>query len=265
MTAVVTATGISLEAAGRTILVPTDLALAAGELTVVIGPNGAGKSTLLRVLAGEIAPASGTVLYGGTPVAAMPPWRLAAKRAVLPQSAQLAFPFTVAEVVRLGLDGAGNAAERMDMMRRALAAADVAHLAGRNYQTLSGGEQQRVQFARVLGQLMVGGRREKHLALFLDEPVASLDLRHQLGLLEHARRLAGEGVAVLAILHDLNLAAAYGDRLVVMKAGAVFADGSPEKVLTDALLRDVFNVQLNVGAVPATPFVLPRPATGGAA
>src|SRR5690606_25863345 len=111
------------------ILMPTNLALAAGELTVVVGPNGAGKSTLLKILAGEIAPASGSVLYGDTPVSAMPPWRLAMKRAVLPQSVQLVFPFTVAEVVRLGLDGAGSAAERLDMMRRALAAADVAHLA----------------------------------------------------------------------------------------------------------------------------------------
>ena len=265
MTAVVTATGISLHAAGRTILMPTNLALAAGELTVVVGPNGAGKSTLLKILAGEIAPASGSVLYGDTPVSAMPPWRLAMKRAVLPQSVQLAFPFTVAEVVRLGLDGAGSAAERLDMMRRALAAADVAHLAARNYQTLSGGEQQRVQFARVLGQLMAGGRSEKHLALFLDEPVSSLDLRHQLGLLEHGRRLAREGVAVFAILHDLNLAAAYADRLVAMKGGAIVADGPPRVVLTDALLREVFDVQLKVGAVPAGPFVLPHPAAGAAA
>jgi len=234
-------------------------------ITALIGPNGAGKSTLLKILAGEIAPASGSVLYGDTPVSAMPPWRLAMKRAVLPQSVQLAFPFTVAEVVRLGLDGAGSAAERLDMMRRALAAADVAHLAARNYQTLSGGEQQRVQFARVLGQLMAGGRSEKHLALFLDEPVSSLDLRHQLGLLEHGRRLAREGVAVFAILHDLNLAAAYGDRLVAMKGGAIVADGPPRVVLTDALLREVFDVQLKVGAVPAGPFVLPHPAAGAAA
>jgi iron complex transport system ATP-binding protein len=179
------------------------------------------------------------------------------------QAARLAFPFSAHEVVALGASGVGRAISgeaRDALVRDALSAADAAHLAARAYQTLSGGEQQRVQFARALAQLMAGRSVEERQILFLDEPVSSLDLRHQLALLDAALGLARRGTAVLAVLHDLNLASTYADDLVVMHEGRIAAQGAPCDVLTDDLLADVFGVSLKLGTVPpgGAPFLLPQ-------
>lgn len=264
------ARGVSFSVGTKNLLQDIDVAVAAGEMVVVAGPNGAGKSTLLRLLSGELRPTRGSVRYGGDDVCRLPAWRLALVRAVLPQSTHVAFPFRVHEIVQLGLDGVGRKLPRVvrdQIAYDVMAAADVGHLRDRLYQTLSGGEQQRVQFARVLGQLGAG----RHLAsapdsgnspapvLLLDEPVSSLDLKHQSALLRTARQLSRQGVAVLAILHDLNLAAAFGDRLVVLSQGRVAAQGAPVDVLTDRLLRTVFEVPFRVGVAPPAPvpYVLP--------
>lgn len=247
---------------GRALVEGAGLTVTPGEFVVIVGPNGAGKSTLVKLLSGELTPDAGTIRYDGAAIAELPPWRLACKRAVLPQASRLSFPFSVFEVARLGRDGIGRAAAAVDRdaaVWHALEAADVAHLAERNYQTLSGGEQQRVQFARVLCQLEAGRTIDRRQVLFLDEPIASLDLKHQIALLDAARRLAADGVGIVAILHDLNLSAAYADTLVAMKAGRVVAAGPPARVLTDALVQDVFEVPLRVGAVPSgLPFLLPQ-------
>jgi iron complex transport system ATP-binding protein len=232
-------------------------------MTVVIGPNGAGKSTLLRLLTGEIAPVSGRVLLDGAPLSGLPAWRLACRRAVMMQAARLAFPFSAHEVVALGASGVGRALSSgaLDaLVIEALATADVEHLAGRAYQSLSGGEQQRVQFARALAQLGAGRSIEERQILFLDEPVSSLDLKHQLALLDAALALARRGVAVLAVLHDINLALAYADHLVVMHDSCVAAQGGPADIVTDGLLAEVFGVSLRLGATPAggSPFLLPQ-------
>lgn len=237
------------------------LSLFAKELTVVIGPNGAGKSTLLRLLTGELSSRAGTIYYGSSAIAELPAWRLACHRAVMTQTARLAFPFTVYEVVRLGIDGVGRAKGREAvhrMVANALVSADITHLAARSYQTLSGGEQQRVQFARVLGQLKAGRSIADRQVLFLDEPVASLDLCHQFDLLDTAKRQAAEGVAVLTVLHDLNLAITYADRLVVMKDGMIVAQGTPAEIVSSHLLRDVFNVALPVERLGDMPYILPQ-------
>lgn len=256
---------LSYLASGRPLAVDASLALPAGRLTVLVGPNGAGKSTLLKLLSGELAPASGEVCLGAEPLSAIPGWRLACRRAVMAQQARLAFPFTVYEVARLGADGVGRALTRQRreaLIGEGLEAAGVLELAARAYQSLSGGEQQRVQFARALCQLEAGASLRESQALFLDEPVANLDLCHQLALLDRARALAGRGVAVLAVLHDLNLAAAYADTLVVMDAGRIVARGTPAQVLTDALLARVFKVDLAFGRLPSPglPFLLPQQA-----
>ena len=248
---------------GRTLLEDVSLTVERGTLQVVIGPNGAGKSTLLRLLCGELTPTRGLVTYGGVPVARMPGWQLAARRAVLPQSARLAFPFAVAEVVRIGLDGIGRGLgrrERTAILAEALDRADIRHLAERSYQSLSGGEQARVQFARVLCQLAAGRTIGSDQVLFLDEPTASLDLRHQCAILDTVDALRRTGVGVVAILHDLNLAAAYADTLVVLASGRLVARGTPAAILCDALIADVFGVRWPVGQVPAGggPFILPR-------
>lgn len=247
---------------GVHIVADATLSLFPGRLVVIVGPNGAGKSTLLKLLSGELHASSGEVSCCGEPLRRIPAWLLARRRAVMAQATQLAFPFTVEEVVRIGLDtlgvdARGEAAD--EIIARALRRADISNLARRKYDTLSGGEQQRTHFARVLCQLAAGRRSESCQALFLDEPAASLDIRHQLTLMDAAREIADSGVAVLAILHDLNLAAAYADQLVVMRAGKLVASGDPAKVLAGGLLSEVFGVHLRLcAAPPKAAFILPH-------
>lgn len=262
MSALLTATALTYRIGEATLLSDVSLSLEPGRMTVVIGPNGAGKSTLVRLLSGEVRPSAGHVSYDGAEIRDIPPWRLACLRSVLPQSSRLAFPFTAGEIVRIGVDGIGRGLSRqrrIEIAEGALRRADVAHLAARPFQTLSGGEQQRAQFARVLAQLAAGRTVAERQALLLDEPIASLDLKHQLTLLEAASGLAREGVAVLAVLHDLNLAAAFADDILVLSRGRAAAFGAPREVITDAMVREVFEVDLRVGATPpgAQTFLLP--------
>jgi iron complex transport system ATP-binding protein len=257
------ARGLSFRVGGRDLVREASLELAPGTTTILIGPNGAGKSTLLKLMTGEAKPSGGEIRVDGEALAAIPAWRLACQRAVMAQHARLVFPFSVYEVASLGVDGIGRAMSRVRrdaLVGESLAAAGVLELAGRAYQTLSGGEQQRVQFARVLCQIEAGRSVASRQALFLDEPIASLDLCHQLALLDMARAIAGRGVAVLIVLHDLNLAVTYADHLVVMDQGQIIAQGAPAKTLDDALLRQVFKVDLSLSRAPAPglPFLLPQ-------
>jgi iron complex transport system ATP-binding protein len=257
------ARGLGYAVRGAHLVAGASLALEPGTTTIVVGPNGAGKSTLLKLLTGELAPASGEIRLDGEPLHAIPAWQLACRRAVMVQNQRLAFPFSVYEVARLGLDGVGRAQPRARseaMIARALEAAGVIGLADRQYQTLSGGEQQRVQFARALCQLEAGRSIAARQLLFLDEPIASLDLCHQLALLDSARAIAAQGAAVLIVLHDLNLAVTYADRLVVMHEGAIVAQGEPSSILDDNLLRGVFRVSLSFSRLPPAgqPFLLPQ-------
>ena len=257
------ARGLSFRVGGRDLVREASLELAPGTTTILIGPNGAGKSTLLKLMTGEAKPSGGEIRVDGEALAAIPAWRLACQRAVMAQHARLVFPFSVYEVASLGVDGIGRAMSRVRrdaLVGESLAAAGVLELAGRAYQTLSGGEQQRVQFARVLCQIEAGRSVASRQALFLDEPIASLDLCHQLALLDMARAIAARGVAVLIVLHDLNLAVTYADHLVVMDQGQIIAQGAPAKTLDDALLRQVFKVDLSLSRAPAPglPFLLPQ-------
>ena len=263
MSAIIEARAASFTIRDKALVRDASLALAPGKITVIIGPNGAGKSTLLKLLTGELPPTDGTVLSFGEPLTVLPVWQLACRRAVMAQGAGVPFPFAVHEVARIGLDGVGRSlseARKSAIVEEALAAADVLHLADRAFQSLSGGEQQRVQFARVLCQLKAGATVEQQQALFLDEPIASLDLKHQLALLDTARVVADSGVAVLAILHDLNLAATYADHLVVMSDAAIVASGHPSKVITEGMVTDVFGVRLPITPMPGSglPSVLPQ-------
>ena len=261
--AIVSARGLSFRAGGRALVSDATLDLTPGSTTILIGPNGAGKSTLLKLMTGEAKASAGLVTIDGENLHAIPGWRLACQRAVMAQHARLVFPFSVYEVASLGVDGIGRALSRQRreaLVGECLAAAGVLELASRRYQTLSGGEQQRVQFARTLCQIEAGRSVASRQALFLDEPIASLDLCHQLALLDMARAIAARGVAVLVVLHDLNLAVTYADHLVVMDQGAIIAQGAPAKTLDDALLRQVFKVDLSLSRAPAPglPFLLPQ-------
>ncbi|HEY3737422.1 MAG TPA: heme ABC transporter ATP-binding protein [Jatrophihabitans sp.] len=235
------ATDLGFAVDGRWLLHSVNLELHAGEVVAVVGPNGAGKSTLLSLLAGDLPPATGAVRVGDVPVRRAHPLDLARRRAVLPQQPRVSFPFTVADVVRMGRSPwVGTAAEDEDdaAIARALVTADMTHLQQRRFPTLSGGEQARASFARTLAQ-QTG-------TLLLDEPTAALDLRHQEQVMSCARDCADEGVAVLAVLHDLSLAAAYADRVIVLRHGEVAASGRPRDVLTAELLGDVYELPVDV-------------------
>jgi iron complex transport system ATP-binding protein len=227
---------------GRALLDAVSLRLRAGEVLAVVGPNGAGKSTLLRALAGELRPAAGRLDFAGLALRDWPPRALARRRAVVSQRVALAFPMTVAEVVALGRlpwHGTPEAARDREAVAAGMARAGVAHLAGRAYATLSGGEQQRVQVARALAQL---DGAERPAALLLDEPTASLDAAHRAALLRALRALAEGGAAVLVVLHDLNEAAFVADRVAVLAGGRLAALGTPAQALDPALLAEIYGL-----------------------
>ena len=236
------ARGIVVRAGGRLLLDDVSLELRPGEVLAVVGPNGAGKSTLLRVLAGDLRPAGGEVAMEGRALHAWQPRDVARRRAVVPQHAALAFPMAAAEVVALGrLPWHATPAMRQDgaAVTRALDAVGLAQFAGRPYATLSGGERQRVGVARALAQL---DGAAPPAALLLDEPTASLDAGQRAGLLRLLRRLAGDGLAVLAVLHDLNEAAFVVDRVAMLAGGRLVAIGPARQVLRPALLEEVYGV-----------------------
>ncbi|WP_119943332.1 heme ABC transporter ATP-binding protein [Neorhizobium sp. NCHU2750] len=255
----IVADNVSVVRAGRKLIDSVDIRLEAGQFTVVIGPNGAGKSTLMKVLSGEMKPDSGLVSYYGTNVDLCQPVDLARRRAVLPQATQLAFPFSALEIARMGAvaQGALNPTEEA---RKALARVGLRGFESRPYPSMSGGEQQRVQFARALAQVPQPVVDGVPRALFLDEPTASLDLGHQISVLETARDFASAGGMVLAILHDLNLAAEFADHLVVLNRGRVVAEGACHETVNDNIIASVYGIAGAVGRVPAAhiPYVLPQ-------
>jgi iron complex transport system ATP-binding protein len=249
------ARSLDVHLGGRPILRDVSVDVGAGELVALVGPNGAGKSTLLGVLAGDVAAAEGSVELDGLPIAAWGPGELARRRAVLLQQLAVAFPFRVVDVVRMGrAPWAGSATDDIDdeVVRQALATTDTSHLASRTFPTLSGGERARVALARVLAQ--------QAQLLLLDEPTAALDLHHQELVLETARRRADAGDGVVVVLHDLGLAAAHADRVVVVAEGRVVADGPPAEVLTPERLGEVYQHDIEVIRHPGTGalLVLPR-------
>lgn len=242
----ITCVGVSFARSGRQILDGVSVEAEATEVVAVVGPNGAGKSTLFQILAGDIRASSGSVFLLGRDVAVTPPGELARMRAVMPQESHLAFPFTVHEVVMLGrspFEAHGTSPACRAVARAAMEATDTLHLEDRLFSTLSGGERQRVVAARVLAQVWEG---ESGRALLLDEPTSALDLLHQHALLETTVTMAARGCAIVCILHDLNLAARYADRIVVLHRGRVAAAGLPRDVLTRDILADVFEVEADV-------------------
>lgn len=254
-----TAKNIHVRLGKTEILHGITMAASQDHFTVIIGPNGSGKTTLLRALTGEIG-FDGDVHLNGVNIASARPVELASLRGVLPQAANLSFPFTVHEVVRLGLTtGVQTDTDVPGRIGQALAAVDMGGFGGRLYQELSGGEQQRVQLARVLAQVWEPVFEGLPRCLFLDEPISSLDIKHQLQIMQIARRYADAGGGVVAILHDLNLTAHYADHVVLMSQGRVHASGAPKEVLTPENLETVYGCPMAVGQVPPGMdfFVLP--------
>lgn len=252
---------ISVAYGRRQVLSGFSLCAQTGQVTAVVGPNGSGKSSFLGAITGTLS-YSGQVLLNGVDVVGQKPWQLAAQRAVLPQASRLTFPFTVLEVVRMGLQ-AGSAGERASIPMQALARVGLAHDAGRFFQDLSGGEAQRVMLARVLAQVWEPVKEGLPRWLLLDEPVSSLDIAHQLQVMEIARNFARAGGGVIAVMHDLNLTALFADRVAVLSEGQMLDFGPPQAVLSDATLSAAYGCQLRVSTLPedSSPFILPHAAT----
>lgn len=242
------AEGVSLSFSGKPVLRDVSLAVVPGELHALIGPNGAGKSTLLAMLSGDRTPESGTVALAGK---SLREWRfkdLARERAVLTQDNTVSFPFTAAQIVEMGrAPWQRTPAENEDdqAIAEAVAQTDVRHLLERTIPHLSGGERARVALARVLAQ--------RAPILLLDEPTAALDLRHQEDVLRIARDRARAGDAVVVVLHDLNLAAAYADRITLLARGEISASGAPSDVLTAERVHEVYGQEVEIIERPGRP------------
>jgi len=229
----IAAEGVALARAGRRVLNDLALCLRPGELVALIGPNGAGKSTALRVLAGLVPPDRGRVLYEGAPLWRLAPRARARRIGWLAQAARAAWGMTVREVVALGRLPHGDRAEAP--VERALDALGLSALAATRIDRLSGGEAKRAMIARVLA----GDPR----VLLLDEPAADLDPAAAFAVMRLLRRTAAEGRVVLAVLHDLALAARFADRIVLLADGSVVADGAAEGVLTESAAGRVFGIR----------------------
>ncbi|MFD4970481.1 heme ABC transporter ATP-binding protein [Streptomyces sp. NPDC058424] len=226
----------------------------AGEVLALVGPNGAGKSTLLGALAANLPPTRGVVRVHCRPASEWSAPELALRRAVLPQSAALSFPFAVEEVVRMGRAPHASSAspdEDERIVAEAMAATEVTAFAARPFPALSGGERARAALARVPAQ--------RAPLLLLDEPTAALDLKHQEVVLRLCRERAHAGDAVVVVLHDLGLAAAYAHRVAILCAGRVVADGPPAEVFSEALLSRVYDQRVEVLPHPRTGAVLVTP------
>lgn len=250
-----TVDGVSLSVGGRSILEDVSFEVQAGEVVSLIGPNGAGKSTILGVIAGDTKPDSGSVLLKDKPVGEYSYLELARLRALLLQKTQVAFSYLVHEVVAMGRTpwrGTKRAHEDDAVIEQMMARTHTEMMANRDVTTLSGGESGRVHLARIFAQ-------QTPLVL-LDEPTAALDIKHQEQTLQMSRELAAEGTAVLAVLHDLDVAAAYSDRIVLLDKGRVAANGTPTQVCTEERLSRVYQHPIEVLEHPVTkrPLVLPR-------
>ncbi len=252
--AMIEARGIGLRLDGREILTDLTLDVHAGEVLALVGPNGAGKSTLLSILSGDSRPSAGEVTLLGRPIGHYRAVELARLRSVLTQSNAVSFPFRVIEIVQMGRNPwmrTSTVDEDREAVIRAVQSADVEHLLGRRFTSLSGGEQARVSLARVLAQSTD--------IVFLDEPTAALDLRHQEEIMRAARALAARGRAVVVVVHDLSLAGAYADRIALLDNGRLDALGAPAEVMTAERVGRVYGLEVQIHRLgdSARPIVLP--------
>ena len=235
---------ISYQVNGRYLLKDISFSLRAGEMVAILGANGAGKSTLLRLLSGEKEPCSGQVVLDGKPLGAYSRKELSEKRAMLLQQNSVSLDFTVQEVVMMGRYGHGggnNAADHL-AVEETMDICGLTHLSERSMLTLSGGEQQRVHLARVLAQLW----NVQRAVLLLDEPIASMDMQFQHQTLAIALALTKKGFTVVTVLHDVNLAAQYADRIIMLKGGKKWWDGTPAYVLNPQHLFTAFSIHASV-------------------
>ncbi len=259
MTEILSAERITFAYPGRPLFRDLSLSLEEGDMAGLIGPNGSGKTTLLRILTGVLRPDSGSVLLRGEDLAGLPGRSRARSLAAVPQESRTLFDYTVLETVlmgrfaHLGLWGM-ETREDTEIAGRCLAEVEMEGAASRSLNELSSGERQRVYIARALTQ--------QPRVLLLDEPTSFLDLKHRLQIYDILARLNRQaGLTVLAISHDLNLAARYCRKLHLIRDGAISASGAPQEVITGGVIREVYGTDAEIGKDPRTgsPFVIPYP------
>lgn len=239
---------IGYSAGGKTILQHLSASFLPGEFNMILGPNGSGKSSFLKIFSGEIKNFTGAVFYGDQNISLLKPVTLASIRAVMSQQPELSFPLTVEEVVMMGryphfTFSAGPADEAI--CGEVINKMQLQEFRDRNYLTLSGGEKQRVQFARLLAQVW-----EKPATgcryLFLDEPLNNLDIKYQQEFLQVARSMLDANTVLIAVMHDINLAIQYADNIFFLKDGKLAANGKPSLVVTAAVIEKVFDVKAHI-------------------
>jgi iron complex transport system ATP-binding protein len=239
MTAFLSAQGVSVRLSGRTVLNDLSLALSPGHLVALVGPNGAGKTTLLRALAG-LVPSGGAIHIGGNALSALSLRERARRFAYLPQGHVVHWPLPARDIVALGryphgaTDPARLTPRDSEAVLRAMQATDVVEFGARRVTELSGGERSRVALARVLAV--------EAPVILADEPTASLDPRHQIGVMKTLRTAADQGTLVIVVTHDLGLAARFADTVVVLSDGSLVSQGSPSEALSEQVTGDVFRI-----------------------
>lgn len=254
---------VSLSRDGVEVLSDISLALQAGTITALLGPNGAGKTSLLHCASSVMACSRGRVLLNGADIQSFTPPSLAQKVAVLPQQSGLNFPFVVEDVVAMGRypHSDGQLCDRA-IVHHLMDLLHIRDLAQRPYTALSGGEKQRTQLARVLSQLICSPQLDVYdnSVLLLDEPIAALDMPHQTLLMNLLQQLAAKGLTIFIALHDVNLAATYADKIALLKAGHLIAFDSVSEVITEAMIKQVYDIEVDIIAHPKTakPLVIPE-------
>lgn len=249
---------LSVTAYGARLLDQISFTLQLGEVLAILGPNGAGKTTLLNALMGSDVTTQmhwqqqGHIQFGHTTIDGFSSKQRAKQMALLPQLSSLSFPFTAKEVVELGrLPHETGVVIDQGIIEEALQWLDIKHLSERPYTQLSGGEKQRVQLARVMVQIWRQEDAEQRL-LILDEPTSSLDLGHQQQLMKIVRRFSDQGVGVIMVAHDINLVSHYADHLLALNCGEVIAQGQPNQVITQELMKQLYQADVDIVSHPKT-------------
>ena len=244
---------LSYSVLNTSILSNVSLAINPGEIVSLIGPNGSGKSTLINVLAGDISPTRGIVVYGGLPINTLSLEKRAKTRSVMSQSHEIMFDFSVREIIEMGLIEYGADPVNVLLTDPVMEVAEscyVAQFLNRKFKTLSGGEQRRAHLARSLLQIWKLSEHDDERYLILDEPLSNLDLFHQYKIAELLSNLANKGIGILLVAHDLNIVANISNRVAILQQGSLLHDGKPKEVLTEINLAQVFCLPLKVEHEP---------------
>lgn len=239
-------TSVSAKIGNTLLLENINMHIRSGELIVLLGPNGAGKSTLLKVCAGDIPSSEGIVTLNNKLLSLFTAKELATLRAVMTQSYEMVFSFSVEEVIAMGCvlyEHQISYAMQQDIIKEVMEILQITHLAKRQFTTLSGGEQQRTQLARVLAQLWYPQDCQATRYLFLDEPTSSLDIKYQYEVLKVAKKITEKNIAVVAVVHDLSLACCFADHLILLQDGKIITEGKPEQVLQPTTLDEVYGIK----------------------